>query len=63
MTNREVLARKSNKELAKLIILHTQYYCDFCIGKHQGAKECQAVWDCDIGIQQWLEQEAKDDIW
>lgn len=54
MTNREVLARKSNEELAKFIKLKAHRRCEFCVG--QCAKQ-----DCLDGIQQWLEQEAKDD--
>lgn len=59
MTNREVLARKSNEDLAKWLDEKVLITCESCA--YYG--KCCNVYDrmCKRGIQQWLEQEAEDD--
>lgn len=63
MTNREVLARKSNEELAKWLadITEDNQQCAlYCIYAKSSTEQCIEN-GCEKGIQQWLEQEAKEE--
>lgn len=59
MTNREVLAQKSNEELAKWLDDNSLWSCAMCEYGFKGAAYCGKM--CKRVIQQWLEQEAKDE--
>lgn len=58
MTNREMLASKSNKELAEwLSKIKTK--CDLCCCTGKIHTYCNG-W-CDVSIEAWLEREAEND--
>ena len=59
MTNREMLAKKNNKELAKWLTgipNVVQDKCMYCKGQVDNNDECEGC--CEDGLAQWLESEV-----
>jgi hypothetical protein len=56
MTNFEAIKNMTVDEMAFEIICNLKSYCDYCV--YDGTTACGDGYNCEEGIEQWLESEV-----